>query len=151
MLLSKSTFTIIPLCISTFSTLIFNHTSLSILNVLFIFLYSPSSLTMPFGASVHVPLCCAFLCSECTATFQFHYGCFLSILYFEHQIFLLSSSNIFSSTIVFFLPYFVYLTLLPAFLFFYFYTSRQLLYYIFLSFSPETKSCSWFFSVLVPL
>jgi len=43
------------------------------------------------------------------------------------------------------------LTLLSALLFFYFHVSKQLLHHIFLSFSLETKLCSWFSSILVPL
>ena len=148
--LSKSIFTVIPLCISTFSTPIFNYTSLSILNVLFI-VSAHLSLTVPFGASVHIPFCCAFLCSGYTTIFQFYYGRFFSVLHSKHQIFLLSSSDIFSPTIVSFLLYWVYLTLLSAFLFLYFYASRQLLYYTFLSFSLETKLYLWFSFVLVSL
>ena len=106
---------------------------------------------MPFRASVHVLLYCTFPCSGYAATPQFHHGCFLPVLHSGHQVLLLSSFDIFSPTIVSFLPYFVYLTLLPTSLFLYFHASRQLLYYTFLSFSLETKSCSWFSSVLVLL
>ena len=151
MLLSKSTFTIIPSCVSTFSTLIFSYTFLSILNVHLTSLCLPPSLVVPFGTSIHVLLCYAFPCSGCTTILQFYHGCFLLVLYSGHQIFLLSSSDIFPPTIVSFFPYFVHLTLLPVLLFFYFYASRQFLYYTFLSFSSETKSCSWFSSVLVSL
>ena len=45
--LSKSTFTVTPLCISTFSTLISNYTSLSILNILLTSLCSSPFLTVP--------------------------------------------------------------------------------------------------------
>ena len=55
-LLSKSTFTIIPSCISIFSILIFNYTSLSILKVLLTFFWLLPSLTVLFGSPAYAPL-----------------------------------------------------------------------------------------------
>jgi len=95
--------------------------------------------------------CCTFSCSGYAITPQSYHGCFLSVLHSGHQIFLLSSSDIFFSTIISFLSHFVHLTLFSALLFLYFHASRQLLHHTFLSFSLETKSYSWFSSVLVPL
>ena len=55
-LLSRSTFTVMLLCISTFSTSIFNYTSLSILNVLLISLCLSSPFTVLFRTPVYAPL-----------------------------------------------------------------------------------------------
>ena len=48
--LSKSTLTVTPLCISNFSTLIFNYTSPSILKVRLTFLCLPLSFATPFNS-----------------------------------------------------------------------------------------------------
>ena len=150
-LLSKSAFIVIPLCVSTFSIPIFSYTSLSILNILF-----ASLCLFPFLLHFLEPLpmyCSAVLFSVQGILLppQFYHGCFFSVLYSRHQIFFLFSSNIFSSTIVFFPLHFVHLTLLPASLFLYFHASKQFSHHTFFSLSPETKPCSWFSSVLVPL
>ena len=96
-------------------------------------------------------LCCTFPCSGHATIPQFYHGYFFPVLYSGHQIFLLFSSDIFSSTIVSFLPHFAHLTLLPASLFLYFHASEQLSHHIFFSLSPGMKLCPWFSSVLVPL
>ena len=93
--LSKSAFTVIPSCISTFSTLMFSHISLNILNILLKSLCSPLSLTAPFGLSICVLLCYTFASVGHAATLQFHYSLFLPILYSGHKIFLLSCSDTF--------------------------------------------------------
>ena len=149
--LSKSTFTVMSLCVSTFSIPTLSHTFLNILNVLLISLCSLSSLVALFRAFVHVLPCCAFAPLGHTTTPQFYHGCFFSILYSRHKIFLFSSSNIFSSTTVSFLLHFVHLTLLLSLLFLYFHAPRQLSHYTFFNLSLEIKSCSQFSSVLVPL
>ena len=65
-LLSKSAFTVIPLWMSTFSTPIFNHTSLNILNVLLTSLCLPFSFTVLFGGSLLVLPSCVFPYTEYT-------------------------------------------------------------------------------------
>ena len=57
-LLSKSALTVMPLCISIFFTLIFNHTSLSILKVLLI---SLPFFAIPSRAPIYTLLCCTSL------------------------------------------------------------------------------------------
>ena len=59
-LLSKSAFTVTPLCVSNFFTPIFNYTSLNILKVLLTSLWLPLSFAMPFDSPGHVLLCYAF-------------------------------------------------------------------------------------------
>ena len=86
MLLFKSTFIIIPLCIFTFSTLISSHTSLNILNVLLTSLCLPPSLAVPFGVSVHVLPCCTFLSVGHTTSPQFHHSLFLPTLHSGYKI-----------------------------------------------------------------
>ena len=98
-LLSKSAFTIIPLCVSTFSTPMFNHTSLSILNILLTFLCLSSFFTILFRTPIYMLPCCAFFCLEYTTTLQSHHGCFLLVLYSGHRILFLSSFN--TSTTIF--------------------------------------------------
>ena len=93
--LSKSAFTIMPSCVSTFSTPMSSYTSLNILNILLTSLCSPPSLTAPFGVSVHVLPCCAFPSVGHAAYLQFHYSLFLPTLYSGHKILLLSCSNTF--------------------------------------------------------
>ena len=109
-LVSKSTFTVIPSYMSTFSTPMFSYTSLNILNILLIFLCLFSFFAILFRVPVHIPLYCTFLSMGCTATLQFHYGFFFHILYSGHKIFLLSCSNTLLS-IVFFLSYSTHCTL----------------------------------------
>ena len=142
--LSKSAFTIIPPYISIFSTLMFSHTSLSILNVLFTSLYSSLSLTAPFGASVHVLSCCTFFFMGYTTSSQFYYSFFLSTLYSGRRIFLLSHSDTFL-TIVSLLPHFTHSTLIILFLFaslsLQFYASWYRLYHIFLTCLSRKNPC----------
>ena len=59
--LSKSTFIVTSLWVPTFSIPIVNQTSLRGFNVLLTSLSPPSSLAVPFGASVHALSCYAFL------------------------------------------------------------------------------------------
>ena len=73
--LSKSAFTIMPSCVSTFSTPMFNHISLNILNVLLMSLCLSFSFVVPFGTSVCALSCCAFPSLESTAT-SFLFFCF---------------------------------------------------------------------------
>ena len=114
--LSKSALTVMPLCISTFSTLIFNYTSLNILNILLMSLWLTSSIAALLGISVHVPSCSTFPSIGCATTPQFHYGFFFSVLHSGHRIPLLFHSNTFPP-IVSFLPYFIYCTLIISPLF----------------------------------
>ena len=145
MLLSKSTFTIIPLCVSSFSIPIFNYTSLSILKVLLTSLCLLPSFAVPSRAPAHILLCCAFVSLGHAVIPQFHYGFFSPILHSGHKIFLFSSSNTFSLIIIFFLPYFVHSTLLPlllsSFLFLHFHALRHFVYHIFLSCFLEINPC----------
>ena len=69
--LSKSAFTITPSWVSTFSTPIFNHTSLNILNVLLTSLCSPPSLATPFGGLLYALPGCTFPCAGCTTLLSF--------------------------------------------------------------------------------
>ena len=91
-LLSRSTFTVTPLCISTFSIPISIYTSLSILNVLL------TSLTVP---SAHTSLCCAFSFVRHT-TSSFFLFCFEHLYHSASSNFL---SLLFSLCISFFLHY----------------------------------------------
>ena len=110
-LLSKSTFTVVSSCISAFSTPIFNHTSLNILNILLISLYLFFSFTVLFRTLVHILLYCAFSSIGYTATLQFQHSFFFPVLYSGHRILLLSCSNTLS-LIAFFLLHFIYCTLI---------------------------------------
>ena len=110
MLLSKSTFTVIPSCIPIFSTPMFSYTSLNILNVLLVSLCLSSPFAVFFGISVHVLFYCAFSSIESATTFQFYYSFFLSVLHSGHKISLFSCSNILFS-IASFLPYSTHCTL----------------------------------------
>ena len=68
--LSKSAFTVTPSWVSSFSTLIFNHTSLSILKVHLTSLCLPPSFAVPSRTPACAPLYCAFPLLECaTSTF----------------------------------------------------------------------------------
>ena len=69
--LFKSALTVTSSCISNFSTLIFNYTSLSILKIYLISLCLPLSFAMPSNSPSHVLLCCAF--------FSMGYAIFLTI------------------------------------------------------------------------
>jgi len=133
--LFKSAFTIMPLCISTFSTPMSSYTSLNILNVLLTFFYLPPSLTVPFRVSVHVPLYCAFPSVGYTTSLQFHYSFFFSTLYSGHKILLFSCSDIFFTIVSLFL-HFIHSTLIIFSLFaspsLQFYASWYRLHYMFL-------------------
>ena len=59
--LSKSVFTVTPLCVSNFSTSIFIYTSLNILNILLMFLWLPPSFAVLSSPPDHVPLCYTFV------------------------------------------------------------------------------------------
>ena len=78
--LSKSTLTIILLCLFTFSTLMFSHISLSILKVLLTSLCLFPSLAILLRTSLYILLCYTFASMGCAATSQFHYG-FFSFVY----------------------------------------------------------------------
>ena len=65
--LSRSTFMVTPSCISNFSTLIFNHTSLSILKVLLTSFWLSSSFAVLSRSLAHVLLCCTFASLSHTA------------------------------------------------------------------------------------
>ena len=108
--LSKSAFTITPSYVSTFSTPMFSHTFLNILNILLTSLYLFSFFAMLLGTSVHIPLYCTFLSIGHAATSQFYHSFFFSILYSGHKISLLSCSNTFPP-IASFLPHSIYCTL----------------------------------------
>ena len=117
------------------------------------FLSIPPSLAAPFRTPVHVLLCCTSLCTRHTATFQSYHGCFLLVLHSGHKILFLSSSDIPST--VSFLPYQLHLTLTTPFSLAVFslhlHASRQVLYHIFLKYSPEINPCFQFSCALVPL
>ena len=137
-LLSNSAFTITPSCVSTFSTPIFNHISLIILNVLFtsFFHYTSQRFTL------HTILLYFYLCQLYYHAPTYH-SFFFPILHSGYRIPLFSSFDI-SPLIMFFLSYFIYCTFvipLSAFasLFLHYHTPRQQLYYSFLNYSPETK------------
>ena len=114
--LFKSAFTVMPLCIFTFSILISSHTFLNILNVLLTFLCLPLSLAVPFRVSVCAPPCCTFPSAGYTTSFQFHYSLFLPTLHSRYKILLLSHSNTFL-TIASLLLYFIHSTLVISPLF----------------------------------
>ena len=84
--LSKSALIVMPLCISTFSIPMSNHTSLRILNVLLMSLSFFSFIAMLFNSLSYALLCCAFASLGCTASFLFlhshHFCLFEIILYF---------------------------------------------------------------------
>jgi len=97
--LSRSAFTVAPSWVSTFFTPIFNYISLNILNILLKSFCLPLSLAVHFGISVYILLCCAFLCTGHTATFQFHHSFLFSILYSRYRISFLFCSDIFLTTV----------------------------------------------------
>jgi len=154
MLLSKSTFTVIPSCIPIFSTPMFSYTSLNILNVLLVSLCLSSPFAVFFGISVHVLFYCAFSSIESATTFQFYYSFFLSVLHSGHKISLFSCSNILFS-IAFFLLYSTHCTfvisLLFTSLFLQFHTSWQRSHHIFFTCLSRKKPWSWFSWVYTPL
>ena len=69
--LSKSTFTVIPLCVSTFFILMSSHTSLKILNILLMSLFFSFSFAMLSGSSDHVPFCYPLASLGCATPFSF--------------------------------------------------------------------------------
>ena len=109
--LSKSAFTVIPSYVSTFSTLMSSHISLSILNILLTSFCSFLSLAVPFGAFVYSLPCCAFPYIGHTTSPQFHHSLFLFTLHSGHKIFLLFYSGTFL-TIASLLSHFTYSTLI---------------------------------------
>jgi len=101
-LLPKSTLTIMPLCVFTFSTPIFNYTSLNILNILLTFFWLIFSFAVLFGISVYVLLYCTFPSIEYTATSQFYCSFFFLVLHSRYRIFLFSCSNTLSFIVFFY-------------------------------------------------
>ena len=78
--LSKSTFTVMFSCISTFSTPMFSHTSFSILNVFLMSLCLSSSCTALFGTSVYALLYCIFpygVCCHSPIPLWFLFSCLI--------------------------------------------------------------------------
>ena len=142
--LSKSAFTVTPLCVSTFSTPMFSHTSLNILNVLLKSLCSSPSLAIPFRPSIYIPLCYAFTSVGRTATPQLYYSLFLSILHSGHKIPFFSCSDTFL-IIISLLPYFIYSTLVISPLFaslsLQFHTSWHKSYHTFLDCFSRRNPC----------
>jgi len=145
-LLSKSALTVMPLYVSTFSTLIFNHTSLSILNVLLISLWLASSFAVLFGISVYTLPCCSFSSIGCTATPQFHHGFFFPVLHSGHRISLFSHSNTLFPITSFL--YFIYCTLVISPLFSSFSLQFHAFWYrshhMFFTCLSRRNSCPWF-------
>ena len=137
-----------PLWVSIFSSPMFSHTSLNILNILLTSFSPPPFLAVPFGALIHVLLCCAFAVVDCAATPQFYYGFFFPILYSEHKIFL---SSIFFPLIMSFLLHLIHSTLYSPPSFLCFHASKQFPHYRFLSCFLEINSYPRFSFVLVPL
>ena len=115
-LLFKSALTVMPSCVFTFSTPIFNYTSLNILNILLMFFWLTFSFAVLLGISICVLLCCTFSSIGHTATLQFHYGFFFLVPYSGHKIFLLSCSNILSFIVSFYILHSCYLFSLCFFL-----------------------------------
>ena len=142
--LFKSAFTVMPLCISIFSTPMSSYTSLNILNVLLTFFYLSPSLTVPFRVSVHVPLYCAFPSVGYTTSLQFYYSFFFSTLYSGHKILLFYHSDIFFTIVSLFL-HFIHSTLIIFSLFasssLQFYTSWYRLHYMFLTCFLRRNPC----------
>jgi len=152
-LLSKSAFTVMSLCISIFSTSIFNYTSLGILNILLMSLCLFSFFTVLFRTPVYILICCASPCLGHTTTLQSHHSCFFPVPYSEHRILFLFSFDTLA-TISLHLHW-VYFTLAAPLSFaefsLYLHTLRYWLYQIFFNYSPETKLYPWFSCILVPL
>ena len=145
--LSKSALTIMHLCISTFSTPIFNYISLNILNILLTSLWPISSIAALLGISIHMPSCYTFPSMGHATTLQFHHSFFFPVLHSRHRISFLSCFNTFPS-IASFLLYFIHCTLVITPLFassslqFYVFWYRS--HYIFLTCFSRRNSCSWF-------
>ena len=99
-------------------------------------------------------LCCAFPSMGCTATPQFHYSFFFPVLHSGHRISLLSYSNTFPP-IAFFLPHFIYCTLVISSLFasssLQFHTSWYRSHHMFLTCLLRRNPCSWFSWIWTPL
>ena len=125
-----------------------NNISLNILNILFTSLSPPPFLAVPFGALIHVLLCCTFAIIGYATTSQFHHGFFFPVLYSGHKIFLFS---IFLPLIMLFLPHLTHSTLHSPSSFLCFHASIQFPHHRFLSCFPEINPCPQFSSVLVPL
>ena len=142
--LSKSAFTVMPLCISTFSIPISSYTSLNILNILLTSLCLPLFLAMPFKVSVHAPPYYAFPSVGHATSPQFYYFLFLPILHFGHKILLLSCFDTFL-TIIFLLSYFAHSTLIISSLFassfLQFYASWHRSHYTFLTCLSRRNPC----------
>ena len=98
------------------STLIFNHISFNILNILLIALWLTFFFAMLLGISICVLLCCTFLSMGYATTLQFYHSFFFSVLYSGYTISLFFCSNTFSS-IISLLLYFIHYTLVISFLF----------------------------------
>ena len=145
--LSKSTFTVMPLCIFTFSTPIFSHTSLNILNILLKSLCPLPSLAVHFGTSVYMSSFCAFPSMEHAASLQFYPSLFLPTLHSRYKILLLSYSDTFF-TIVSFLPHSIYCTLVIYSLLaspsLQFHASWHEPYHMFFTCFSRRNSCPWF-------
>ena len=151
--LSRNALTVIPLCVSIFSTLIFNYTSWNILNILLTSFSIPSPFAVSFRTLVHMLFCYASPCIGYAATLQSYYSCFFPVLHSRHKILFLSFSD--TPSTVSFLPHWLYFMLTAplslAIFSLYLHTSRQLLYYTFLKCLPKTNPCLWFSYVLVSL
>ena len=91
-----------PLCVFTFSTPIFNYTSLNILNILLTFFWLIFSFAVLFGISVYVLLYCTFPSIGYTATSQFYCSFFFLVLHSRYRIFLFSCSNTLSFIVFFY-------------------------------------------------
>ena len=142
--LSKSAFTVMSLCISTFSIPISSHTSLNILNVLLTSLCLSLSLAISFRVSIHILPYYAFPSVGHATSLQFYYSLFLSILHSGYKILLLSCFDI-SLTTIFLLPHFAHSILIISSLFasffLQFYASWYRLYYTFLTCFSRRNSC----------
>jgi len=114
--LFKSALTIMFPCVSIFSTPIFNHISLNILNVLLTFLWPTSFIAVLLRISICILSCYNFLSMGCTTTLQSYHSFFFSVLYSGYKISLFFHSNTFSF-IVFFLSYFIHYTLVISLFF----------------------------------
>ena len=112
-LLSKSIFTIMLLCIFTFFTLMFSYTFLNILNILLMFFYLFFSCTILFGTPVCVPPCYAFPSIGYATTLQFHCGFFFPVLYSGHRILLFF---LFQYSFFYYISFFILYTLYSCYL-----------------------------------
>ena len=144
-LLSKSIFTVILSCISTFSTPMFSYTFFNILNILLMSFCLSFSCTVLFRTPVYVPLYCVFLSVGCATTLQFYYGFFFPVLYSGHRISLLSYSSTLSFIVSLFL-HFIHCTLVISPLLvsssLQFHAFWQRLYHIFFTCPSRRNPCS---------